>query len=114
MANEKRLIDADALNQRIKERLKNELIIGWLCSIVDEAPTVDAVEVVHGRWEFRRSEKYSWCTDAVCTACENILDTHIENDLEYRQEAVKKKLLYCPNGGAKLDGGQGNGSKQQS
>ena len=46
MANEKRLIDANALMERIEERLKNEIIIGWLCSIVDEAPTVDAVEVV--------------------------------------------------------------------
>ena len=46
MANEKRLIDASALIERTKKRLKNEMIIGWLCSILDECPTVDAVEVV--------------------------------------------------------------------
>lgn len=44
-----RLIDADVLIDRIKKRLKNEMIIGWLCSIVDEAPTLDAVEVVRCR-----------------------------------------------------------------
>ena len=46
MATEKRLIDANALKQNIESRLKNGMIIGWLCSIVDDAKSVDAVEVV--------------------------------------------------------------------
>lgn len=64
MASEKRLIDANALIERIKKRLKNEMIIGWLCSIVDEAPTVDAVEVVRCKdcteWDEKEQECKHW------------------------------------------------------
>ncbi len=41
-----RLIDADALTALIKKRIKNSMIIGWLCSIIRDAPTIDAVTVV--------------------------------------------------------------------
>ena len=41
-----RLIDADALIALIKKRIKNSMIIGWLCSIIRDAPTIDAVPVV--------------------------------------------------------------------
>ena len=41
-----RLIDADALIERIEKRLLNGAIIGWLCSIIAGVPAVDAVEVV--------------------------------------------------------------------
>ena len=41
-----RLIDADALLALIKKRIKNSMIIGWLCSIIRDAPTIDAVPVV--------------------------------------------------------------------
>ena len=41
-----RLIDADALIALIKRRIKNSMIIGWLCSIIRDAPTIDAVPVV--------------------------------------------------------------------
>ena len=41
-----RLIDADALIALIKKRIKNSMIIGWLCSIIRDTPTIDAVPVV--------------------------------------------------------------------
>ena len=44
-----RLIDADALIALIKRRIKNSMIIGWLCSIIRDAPTIDAVPVVRCR-----------------------------------------------------------------
>ena len=65
MASEKRLIDANALMEELSSLT---MTITWLRAgkgvlaefmneyrnsvlrIVDEAPTVDAVEVVHGRW----------------------------------------------------------------
>lgn len=98
-----RLIDADALIAYIKKRLRNEMVIAWMCRIISEVPTIEADPVRHGRWEFRRNKKYTWCADAVCTACETVIDTHVDNDVEYRQEGIKKRLRYCPNCGAKMD-----------
>lgn len=46
MATEKLLIDANKLTERIKSRLRNDAIIGWLCGIIADEPTVDAVEVI--------------------------------------------------------------------
>ena len=45
-----RLIDADALIALIKKRIKNSMIIGWLCSIIRDAPTIDAVPVVRCKY----------------------------------------------------------------
>ena len=63
MANEKRLIDANALKDRFKLRIAwlekdkhDEYTTGiwdgclYDAKLIDEAPTVDAVEVVPGRW----------------------------------------------------------------
>ena len=63
MANEKRLLDANALKQRIVNRLLNGMIVGWLCGIVDDAPTVDAVEVVRCKdcKHYDNSEGICWC-----------------------------------------------------
>lgn len=73
----------------------------FFCDTVEEcsfalgnAPTVDAVPVVHGQW----------------VDCEN------HNDIEqcsvcgmiYRYPSFYK-YNYCPNCGAKMDGGDGNG-----
>lgn len=61
---------------------------------INEAPAVDAVEVVHGRWE-----------NAVCGSCGFDLRclTDGENDLE--QWVWDEGFDYCPNCGAKMDGG---------
>ena len=82
---EKLLIDANALNWG-RCPTDGKLVKAWL----DEAPTVDAVEVVHGRWEYNRgaapSEKSYYCS--VCISGES--DYGTDN--------------YCPNCGAKMDG----------
>ena len=49
-----RLIDADALIALIKKRIKNSMIIGWLCSIIRDAPTIDAVPVIRCKDCIRR------------------------------------------------------------
>ena len=50
------LISRSALIERIEKRLKNSMIIGWLRSIIDDAPAVDAVEVVRCKdCKFRKS-----------------------------------------------------------
>ena len=67
MANEKRLIDANALKAIFDERYDTAFVqertrenkehwngyctgVNWGRNTIADAPTVDAVEVVHGRW----------------------------------------------------------------
>ena len=62
---------------------------------VSDAPAADVAPVVHGRWV--EKEKYTFGIMYDCSLCENrILDNgHPWN--------------YCPNCGAKMDGGDNNG-----
>ena len=98
MATEKRLIDANKLKGN-KTYLWDEVLGFCDCVLVediDNAPTVDAVEVVHGRWE-PRQDVIGFVRCSVCHDC-NIYDDWADG----------KKWNYCPNCGAKMDG-DGNG-----
>ena len=105
MANEKRLIDADVL-----ERLKYTHIVkfGWGAVVekilpLSEAPTVDAVEVVHGRCE-KSVMKDEWYGHIyTCKECKYqcMVDDGAGNEVAPN---------YCPNCGAKMDGGESDGS----
>ena len=103
MANEKRLISADPvangialyvaenayLNDTALDALK--MVAKW----IEEAPTVDAVEVVHGRM---RHVFFSYQSNHYeCTCCGG---TFLTNSAPHWN--------YCPNCGAKMDGGNGN------
>ena len=93
MATEKRLIDACALNRNIDcccfESMSDYMTI---CEQIIEAPTVDAVEVVHGRWiEYKDFME--------CSECHSNW-WYGDNDCYL--------FDYCPNCGAKMDG-DGNG-----
>lgn len=99
MASEKRLIDADKFGMHLADvQLANR---GWkddLCDFLDdvmdaldEQPTVDAVEVVHGRWVHHYNDSGEPIDDKwYCSEC------HMCND--------HKRTWYCPNCGAKMDG----------
>ena len=100
MENEKRLIDANALKQRFDEREADDIelygchiIEGFQADdakeIVDKMPTVDAVEVVYGRWKYYHKQNI-----AVCTNC----------SFERKLDADFGKAVSCPNCGAKMDG----------
>ena len=72
---------------------------GGARKIIAEAPTVDAVPVVHGRWVTRRAglESYPhW--DSKCSAC------------GYKVAMVLESWLYCPHCGARMDGGEDDGA----
>ena len=91
MANEKWLIDANALIDK-HTVLWDEALGFCACVLVediDNAPTVDAVEVTHGRWIRRGNEMK-------CSKCEFIYYSNHDD------------FNYCPNCGAKMDG-DGNG-----
>ena len=124
---EKRLIDADAFIEDIKTEI-TELFMNGLkgtpqprdhlydfINRIGEQPTVDAVEVLHGRWIHPKGyvvsngflcsecghEEYSLFpinprSGGVCIADENGNFYH------------PPKMNYCPNCGAKMDG-DGNG-----
>lgn len=59
---------------------------------IKDAPTVDAVEVVHGRWK-PVDHDGSWRVD-MCSVCHRRMH-YVDYDQPYQ---------YCPNCGAKMDG----------
>ena len=92
MANEKRLIDANALKERairvstVKEHCYMKAVG---THEIDKAPTVDAVEVVHGRWEWKPIGEKTW--QLFCSACGS-------------GDGTSEDYNYCPNCGAKMYG----------
>jgi hypothetical protein len=98
MATEKRLIDADAFRQSLElDRFGYTNIVK--VNIALDKSTVDAVHVVHGKWELRNvtsgiNGRY-WC----CTAC-----GCIRSYWEYEPDDN-----YCFKCGAKMDGGNEDG-----
>ena len=107
MSNEKRLdlIDRGALGIGIANPLvfdKTEYAHGWNCAIeiIQNAPTVDAVEVVHGRWERMvgmMPPEYHGRHECSCCGVKAL-------DWKFHEYLSN----YCPNCGAKMDGGVKN------
>ena len=95
MANEKRLIDANALLEKAYWRgeratVYNPYPIGEEVvnvSDIENALTVDAVEVVHAQWEVECRDRKK------CSNCGHGRNT--ETQLGWN---------YCPNCGARMDG----------
>ena len=90
MANEKRLIVAGDLWSDIMMLPHNGDMISSeeVEQAIMEAPTVDAVEVVHGTWE---NEQFGFMYyNATCSVCKSHNDSASN---------------YCPHCGAKMDGG---------
>ena len=101
-----RLIDADALMEECYEELEDGSL--WhdedtskdyadgcdegkrlMMAIIDQAPTIDAVEVVHGKWK-RKMVDDGFNADWVCSEC------------GYRVMTDFVSYSYCPNCGAKM------------
>ena len=94
MANEKRLIDVKPLMQSGWHLVRTGESNKFLASMsLADVPTVDAVEVVHGRWIFGTTLNHSWMK---CSECLH----------SYGQTGI---FVYCPNCGAKMDGGNDDG-----
>ena len=97
MQNEKRFIDANAADVNeipcyYDDYCTTEDVQHWL----NAQPTVDAVEVVHGRWRVSRESEIS--KTVWCTACGEEFYLHKKNTVHI------DKMPYCPNCGAKMDG----------
>lgn len=87
-----RLIDADALGVGLCSRdvLPADYCAGWngLIRLLEKAPTVDAVPVVHGRWVTHYRSGTTVAEGYVSTCCD------MWNN---------RKSDFCPNCGAKMD-----------
>lgn len=88
-----KLIDADKAYEiaknsgRYNDFAKSLADLTSLREVLDDCPTVEAVEVVHGRWE--KHGKHDWR----CSVC--------KVGVPYSYTGNK----YCHNCGAKMDGG---------
>ena len=124
MATEKRLIDANALLLKLKKH--HDLFIdAWegfsnlpekdkarvdeisnCIADVFNAPTVDAVEVVHGRWALVGGDLHYNGYAVACTICNKAHFVHFKKSLGGLDLNELFELPnYCPNCGAKMDGG---------
>ena len=120
MANKKRLIDANALEQifldesrRLRKQIVNDQVsceeanyirsfmptIEWARKTVHGCATVDAVEVAHGEWIMVIDEN-----DCECIECPLCGEQFYDGD----NDTFDKPYNYCHNCGAKMDG-DGNG-----
>ena len=92
-----RLIDANAVIAMIKAKARNEVMtLKGVLSIIETAPTCDAVEVVHGMWiDETQTIAYSCLPKTVCKAC---------GWFTYSGgEIFNAENRYCRNCGAKMD-----------
>ena len=100
MATEKRLIDADLFRKEI-ECCDIETSNDWMTIVeqLNEAPTVDAVEVVHGEWTIIEDD-YDDATILECSVCETSFRFDEYDGLLPQAQTYH----YCPNCGARMDG----------
>ena len=96
-----RYIDADALRKSEIERCHCVPLVGSnennckdLDDVLNDAPTADVVEVRHGEWEHAGMfDDFAKCS--VCGLIEHSLN----------EVYSRGTYNYCPNCGAKMDGG---------
>ena len=99
-----RLIDADALPMH-KVKIVHAFGIVEGCVVfpdtIAKAPTIDAVPVVHARWILRGCDD----NDAGIYYCSACKDERYFGDEVITSEEASKYCPFCPNCGAKMDGG---------
>lgn len=110
-----RLIDADITEKILLERYKalaeeyghyDHYTTGYgdALDVVEEAPTVDAVPVVHGRWERCGGDLHSRGYAIFCSICNRTHFVHRKYSLGgLTDEELFKKPKYCPSCGAVME-----------
>ena len=101
MANEKRLIWDVDMKTAFREWFDRD-DFRTMNQVIDDIPTVDAVEVVHGEWTIM-DDDYLCLTTLECSVCGE------QYCFEEYDEQMPPHYHYCPNCGAKMDGGNENG-----
>ena len=109
-----RLVDVDDLGvgRCSKDVLPAAYCAGWngLLGLIEKAPTVDAVPVVHGRWICE------WDTDlgittVICSRCKDAREVR-GCYVSTGGEGMYDEDAYCPNCGAKMDGERKDGGAE--
>ena len=117
MAEEMRLIDAKDFELRVSQRCMTEVFPNWeelpkevqdmickhgkyLGKLLETQPTVDAAPVVHSQWDTVAYERHRTISaySHSCPECK-----YVYGDIKF------KGHNYCPNCGAKMDGGNDHG-----
>lgn len=80
---------------------------GWNAAvkILKEAPAVDVQEIKHGKW-IETQEPLGWC-DVDCAECSVCHESWIIDE-DSSIDDYECMWHYCPNCGAKMDGGNNN------
>lgn len=92
-----RLIDADKLEAELRKTKfldANDKVI--VCAVIENAQTIDAVPVKHGRWIDGH------CSNCGCDVPAYIIDWKWQKDMDAN---------FCPNCGAKMDEKRKNAEK---
>ena len=85
-----RLIDADALVNRIRQEPTDGMYTEEILEAIGEQPTIEAAPVVQGRWEAVHD---GW---GRCPNC-------------HRMDSIHEKATHCRFCGTKMDGGVSDG-----
>lgn len=92
-----RLINVEVLLKKLEWLEEYDYVVfNDVKRTIDEMPTVDAIPVRHGRWIYKGVRgRFPVCECSVCGNVENA-DWAVLGD----------NVNYCPNCGAKMDGGE--------
>ena len=103
-----RLMDADAAYERAQVDSRRGILEDWefdvISNLLDSAPTADAAPVVHGQWD---GEGDGFADGEIvldvwyCSECGHCIDDGTDDPCVLPN--------YCPNCGAKMDGGDPDG-----
>lgn len=97
-------IEREAVKEKLSPMLNDPEAIDfweWQCSEIDDIPDADVRPVVRGRWIERTHKLYDgrYAYSIECTHCHEVFT---EVDLTIKPT----KRNFCPDCGAKMDGGQ--------
>lgn len=69
--------------------------------LINDVPTIDAAPVVHGRWRIKRGNYITGGGNPLweCSRCGHVCGASL----------LPPKYHFCPNCGARMDGGEGHG-----
>ena len=114
-----RLIDADALKEKVPSDAKltighytfinNSVGVNFVRETIDDAPTIDAVEVKHGTWTVDGINEYELSYGSTgyepvyrCSRCGHVTESYLRLDRPIMPEDADFPN-YCPHCGARMD-----------